>query len=144
MIKVDPAGQLIATSAEDGKIKIWEPGKYQLIKEIVVEENDGAQRMLEQGQQSYRLHVAGDGEEALDFLFRRPPFQDKPRPDIVLLDINMSVMDGYEVLKNLRNAKIETPILILSSLPEPSHVDLDTLLRQKNPRVQLSPLHLSA
>ena len=38
-IKVDPAGQLIVTSAEDGRIKIWDPGNYELMKEVVVEED---------------------------------------------------------------------------------------------------------
>jgi two-component system cell cycle response regulator CtrA len=38
--------------------------------------------------------------------------------DIIILDLMLPDMDGYDVLKNLRNAKVETPILILSGLAE--------------------------
>ena len=39
--------------------------------------------------------------------------------DIIILDLNLPGMNGYEVLKSLRNAKISTPVLILSGLYEP-------------------------
>lgn len=39
--------------------------------------------------------------------------------DIIILDLNLPGMNGYEVLKSLRNAKITTPVLILSGLYEP-------------------------
>lgn len=35
------------------------------------------------------LHVARDGEEGLDFLYRRGAYQDAPRPDLILLDLNL-------------------------------------------------------
>lgn len=48
------------------------------------------------------LHVVEDGEQALDFLFRRGAFAQAPRPDLVLLDLNMPRIDGRTVLERMR------------------------------------------
>jgi two-component system response regulator len=48
------------------------------------------------------MHVAGDGEEALDYLFRRGEFHDAPRPDLILLDLNLPKKDGCEVLAKVK------------------------------------------
>jgi len=51
------------------------------------------------------LYVVSDGEECLDFLYRRGKYSDPksaPRPGILLLDINMPKMDGLTVLKHIR------------------------------------------
>ena len=48
------------------------------------------------------MHVAGDGEEALDYLFRRGEFRDAPRPDLILLDLNLPKKDGLEILADVK------------------------------------------
>jgi CheY-like chemotaxis protein len=48
-----------------------------------------------------KLHVAGDGEQALSFLRREPPYAAAPRPDFILLDLNMPRMDGYTVMRRI-------------------------------------------
>jgi chemotaxis family two-component system response regulator Rcp1 len=48
------------------------------------------------------LHVAMDGEEAMDFFHRRDPFADAPVPDLVLLDLNLPKKDGRQVLVELK------------------------------------------
>ncbi len=49
-----------------------------------------------------RLHVVGDGLEALAFLRREEKFADAPRPDLVLLDLNLPRMDGRAFLAEIR------------------------------------------
>jgi CheY-like chemotaxis protein len=48
------------------------------------------------------MHVVGDGEMALDFLHRRGTYRDAPRPDLILLDLNLPKKDGREVLAEVK------------------------------------------
>ena len=49
-----------------------------------------------------KLHVAWDGVEAMDFLKQQGKYRDAPRPDLVLLDLNLPKMDGREVLLHIK------------------------------------------
>ncbi|MER6949699.1 response regulator [Nonomuraea sp. NPDC000554] len=64
-----------------------------------------------------RLHVVNDGEQAMAFLRREAPFTDVPRPDLVLLDLNLPRMDGLEVLKEVKaDLELRTiPVVILTT-----------------------------
>ena len=88
---------------------------------LLVEDNPGdvrlTQEALKEGQICNTLHVTTDGVEALDFLHRRGDHADAPRPDIVLLDLNLPRKDGDEVLDEMRddpNLKC-LPVIILTS-----------------------------
>ena len=48
------------------------------------------------------LHVVEDGERAIDFLRRRGPHFDAPRPHLILLDLNLPRKDGFEVLADIK------------------------------------------
>lgn len=48
------------------------------------------------------LHVVRDGVEAIDFLRQGPGFEDAPRPDLVILDLNLPRKDGKEVLADIK------------------------------------------
>lgn len=65
----------------------------------------------------FDLYIASDGEEALDFVYRRGRFPDAPRPDLILLDINLPKKDGFQVLQELKgNPEYRTiPITMLTS-----------------------------
>ena len=88
---------------------------------LLVEDNPGDVRLsieaLRDARVANELHVVGDGEEAIDFLRQRGRHADAPRPDIVLLDLNLPRLDGRDVLADIKSdpdlAKI--PIIVLTS-----------------------------
>ncbi len=50
-----------------------------------------------------RLHVARDGEQGLDYLYRRGEYRDAPRPDLILLDLNLPKYDGRQLLEKIKS-----------------------------------------
>ena len=88
---------------------------------LLVEDNEGDVRLtreaLREGHLRNNLHVVGDGERALDFLFRRGDYVGVPRPDLILLDLNLPRKDGREVLQDIKQdeALRHIPVVILST-----------------------------
>lgn len=71
-----------------------------------------------------RLHVVADGSEALLFLKRRPPWEDAPRVDLVLVDLNLPRVGGLDLLKMMKKDP-ETrhiPVVVLSISSDPEDV----------------------
>jgi len=70
------------------------------------------------------LDVVTDGRMALSFLDRRGEFTDAVWPTLVLLDLNMAGMDGWEVLRNIRNRnlKFPLPVIIFSSTEDKEQI----------------------
>ncbi|MEU6752763.1 response regulator [Spirillospora sp. NPDC046719] len=68
------------------------------------------------------LHVVRDGAEALDYLYRRGAHAAAPRPDLILLDLNLPKRDGREVLEEIKShpdlAAIPVVVLTTSSAEE--------------------------
>ncbi|SRR5688572_17783317 len=91
------------------------------IEILLVEDNPGDARLtreaLAQSKVKNNLSHARDGEEAIAFLRRQPPFTDAPTPDLVLLDLNLPRRDGREVLEDIKkdpNLR-HIPVVILTS-----------------------------
>ncbi|WP_049928314.1 response regulator [Halopiger goleimassiliensis] len=88
---------------------------------LLVEDNPGDVRLteeaFEQGRIENDLHVVSDGDAALDFLHQREPYEDAPRPDLVLLDLNLPRTDGEEVLERLKaDEELRSiPVIVLTS-----------------------------
>jgi len=72
---------------------------------------------LKKGQVQHRLTWLPDGEEALEFLYRRGKFARAPRPDLVLLDLEMPKKNGREVLTVIRGDEElkGIPVVIMTS-----------------------------
>lgn len=72
-----------------------------------------------------RLHVVGDGQQALDFLRQRGEHDGEELPDLVLLDLNLPRLSGFEVLKEMRNDQqlrsIPVMVLTASAIAEDIH-----------------------
>jgi CheY-like chemotaxis protein len=83
-----------------------DPGDVVLIKEA-----------FEYNKVHNSLHVVSDGVEALDFLYRRDGHEGAPRPDLVLLDLNLPRKDGREVLEEVKaDPGMRTiPIVVLTT-----------------------------
>ena len=71
------------------------------------------------------VHVA-DGQQALDYLFRRGAFADRPKDVnlLLLLDINMPRIDGFEVLRRMKAnaATARVPVIMLTTTDDPRDV----------------------
>jgi len=88
---------------------------------LLVEDNPGDVRLTQEafgeGRVDSTLHVVTDGVEALDFLYRRGEHADAPRPDVVLLDLNLPRKNGGEVLSEINDdaGLSRVPVVILTS-----------------------------
>jgi CheY-like chemotaxis protein len=93
----------------------------QPIEVLLVEDDPGDELMtreaFEDNKIGNRLHVARDGEEALDFLYRRGLHAEAPRVDLVLLDLNLPKYDGRQVLERIRADPDLThlPVVVLTT-----------------------------
>lgn len=88
---------------------------------LLVEDNPGDIRLTQEAMKEARLtntlHVARNGVQAMDFLHQRGEFQEAPRPDLVLLDLNLPQLSGREVLKQMKDDAVlrRIPVIVLST-----------------------------
>jgi CheY-like chemotaxis protein len=88
---------------------------------LLVEDSAAEARLaleaLQEAQFPVELHVASDGFQAMDFLRRQGPYQDAPRPHLVLLDLNLPRKDGREVLRDIKedDELRSIPVVVLTT-----------------------------
>jgi len=98
--------------------KIFYPDKYPI---LLVEDNPDditiTQRAWKKGLIKYRLYVVNDGEQALEFLYKKGDYADAPTPCLMLLDLKMPKVDGFEVLKTVKQDEDlkSMPVVVLTS-----------------------------
>lgn len=107
--------------------------KIVVAKILLVEDNPGdaelAKEALEASKFLNELFIVDDGVKAMDFLRKQGDYKDVPRPDIILLDLNLPRKDGREVLAEIKadeDLKI-IPVVILTT----SKADEDVLKTYK-------------
>ena len=88
---------------------------------LLVEDNEGdvvlAREALGEGQFLNSIDVARNGEEALNFLYKKAAFAHVATPDLILLDINLPRIDGKEVLNTIKSdeALRVIPVIMLTT-----------------------------
>jgi CheY-like chemotaxis protein len=93
---------------------------------LLVEDNPGDSRLaveaLKESKLRNNLHIVTDGMEAMDFLYKRGKHAQVPRPDLILLDLNLPKKDGREVLAEIKAdpdlKRIPVVILTISKAEE--------------------------
>jgi chemotaxis family two-component system response regulator Rcp1 len=99
------------------------------LKVLLIEDNPGDVRLTQEAFRdsniSISLHVATDGVEAMEFLRREGAYADAPRPDLIMLDLNLPKMDGRQVLTRIKeDDRLKTiPTVILTT----SEAEVDIL-----------------
>jgi CheY-like chemotaxis protein len=93
----------------------------QPVEILLVEDNPGDVRLTEEafkeGKICNHLSVVGDGVEALAFLRREDPYSDAPRPDLILLDLNLPRKNGRDVLAEIDEEEglRQIPVVVLTT-----------------------------
>jgi len=88
---------------------------------LLVEDNEGDILLtldaFEECRVKTEISIAKNGKEALDFLFKKGEFAEAKRPDLILLDINIPIFNGHEVLKKVKNDPQlkKIPVIILTT-----------------------------
>ena len=97
---------------------------------LLVEDNEGDILLtldaFEESKVKTDISVARNGKEALDFLFKRDIFTDAKKPDLILLDINIPIYNGHEVLRQIKTDDHlkKIPVIMLTTSSNQKDIDL--------------------
>jgi len=95
---------------------------------LLVEDNEGDVRLIKEAFSESKIDkkfaVAKDGEDALNYLYKRGDYANTQRPDIILLDINLPRKNGFEVLEKIKSDPDlkRIPVIMLSSSSSEDHI----------------------
>ncbi len=95
---------------------------------LLVEDNPGDARLVREllhaNERGYRIHVVANGEEAMAFLYRQGDHHEAPRPDLILLDLNLPLVGGHDTLALIKKDPelLSIPVVVLTSSDAPSDV----------------------
>jgi CheY-like chemotaxis protein len=100
---------------------------------LLVEDDPGdvliTREVFEHNKIANTLHVASDGQEGLDFLYKRGDHVDAPQPDLILLDLNLPKYDGRQLLEKIKSDAdlCHIPVVVLTT----SSAEVDVLTSYK-------------
>lgn len=96
---------------------------------LLIEDNEGdivlTLDAFEESKIKTTISVARNGEEAMNFLYQQGDYGGVPRPDLILLDINIPIYNGIEVLKKIKSDKTlkKIPVIMLTTSSQQRDVD---------------------
>lgn len=96
---------------------------------LLVEDNEGdillTQEAFEDRKVISKMSVVKNGQAAIDFVFKRGEYQDVEKPDLILLDINLPVKNGLEVLKEIKSDEKtrKIPVIVLTTSVSTRDID---------------------
>jgi two-component system, chemotaxis family, response regulator Rcp1 len=97
------------------------PENLKPIEILLVEDNPGDIRLtleaFKEGKCNNRIQVARDGEEAMQYLRKQGRHAESPRPDLILLDLNLPKRDGRSILQEIKTDPdlMRIPVVILTT-----------------------------
>lgn len=97
---------------------------------LLVEDNEGdivlTLDAFEESKIKTEISVTKNGQEALDFLFKKGGYLNAQKPDLILLDINIPLINGLEVLKQVKQDPIlkKIPVIMLTTSSSPKDISL--------------------
>lgn len=97
---------------------------------LLVEDNDGdillTKEAFEESKIKTIISVVKNGKDAIDFLYKRGNFKDVELPDIILLDINIPIFNGHEVVQQIKNDTVlkKIPVIMLTTSSNPKDINL--------------------
>ena len=103
--------------------------KMKLAHILLVEDNEGdillTLEAFEECKLKTEVSVARNGKEALDFVLKRGAFADAKKPDLILLDINIPIFNGHEVLRQIKTDPVLMKIPVVMLTTSSNQKDLD-------------------
>ncbi len=96
---------------------------------LLVEDNEGdiflTQEAFEACKVKTEISIAKNGQEAIDFLFKKGDFVNAKKPDLILLDINLPIFNGHEVLRQIKadSTLKKIPAIMLTTSSNQKDVD---------------------
>jgi CheY-like chemotaxis protein len=97
---------------------------------LLVEDNEGDIVLtidsFEESKIRTEISVVRNGREALHFLFKKEAYKDARKPDLILLDINIPIFNGHEVLRQIKKDPIlkKIPVIMLTTSSNTKDIDL--------------------
>lgn len=96
---------------------------------LLVEDNEGDIVLItdafEEASIDVTLKIVRNGQDALNFLMKKNGFEQEPRPDLIILDVNLPRLNGHEVLKAIKDDLDlrRIPVVMLTTSSSPSDIN---------------------
>ncbi len=95
---------------------------------LLIEDNEGDVRLIREAFKGSRIDnkffVVYNGENAMDYLYSREEFAGSPKPDLILLDLNLPKKTGFEILEDIKsNPELKKiPVVVLTTSSSKEHI----------------------